>query len=503
MKKEYLAPPAPSSLLTSLRSIGYSIETAVADLVDNSISAEASHICIEFVKNEDNSFVSISDDGIGMTEEELFNAMKIGYMNPNADRNINDLGRFGMGLKTASFSQCKSLTVISKSNNSHVSCMRWDLDYLNDTSNNEWAILPTPSKNAENLISLLESKNHGTIVIWDKLDRLLPLDSTDQNLLDIIDKVERHLAITFQRYIDGIFGAKKVEIKINRKKIKSIDPFMSSNSFTQNSPEEQIKTKSGYVKIQEHILPFIDNLSDREIQWIGWDQNMNSLQGFYIYRNNRLLVEGSWLGLGIPKAWTKEEAYKLARISIDITNSSDYDWKIDIMKSKASAPIGRLREILTGIGARARCKSRQVFAYRGCSHRIKSEKDDFVPVWVPFKDSKNHTFYKINKSHPLIETIKSRINDKELFNSLLNCIESSVPVREIWVNSASGEDAPVVANSEEFSKELINSLELVLGIIMKNGDISLDEAMEKVKDIAPFNDYQDLLSNYIEGKKNG
>lgn len=116
---------------------------------------------------------------------------------------------------------------------------------------------------------------------------------------------------------------------------------------------------------------------------------------------------------------------------------------------------------------------------------------------------KTTPFYKINKSHPLIETIKSRINDKELFNSLLNCIESSVPVREIWVNSASGEDAPVVANSEEFSKELINSLELVLGIIMKNGDISLDEAMEKVKNIAPFNDYQDLLSNYIEGKKNG
>src|SRR5258708_3144611 len=108
------ATPHAGNMIEDFRSIGYSLQTAIADIVDNSIAAKEKNIWIDLEWNGENTAVIITDDGIGMSKDELINAMRPGSKNPLADRSSEDLGRFGLGLKTASFSQCRILTVATK-----------------------------------------------------------------------------------------------------------------------------------------------------------------------------------------------------------------------------------------------------------------------------------------------------------------------------------------------------------------------------------------------------
>ena len=137
IRNQSIVPPDPALVLESLRSIGYSLETAVADIIDNSISAGARHIHFDTVS--DGEYIMISDDGRGMSESELINALKLGSADPLEDRNVSDLGRFGLGLKLASLSHCRKLTVASKSADSPVSIRQWDLDVIRNSG--EWVLL--------------------------------------------------------------------------------------------------------------------------------------------------------------------------------------------------------------------------------------------------------------------------------------------------------------------------------------------------------------------------
>ena len=173
-KDDYeLANPNAASLIQSLRAFGYDISTAIADLIDNSITANAREISIRFDWNSNDPFISIADDGHGMTECELFEAMKTGSKNPLEIRDERDLGRFGLGLKTASFSQCKRLTVASKTKESAVSVRCWDLDIVNET--NEWILLKKVTNTADRIIAeYFSDKSNGTVVVWEKLDKIVP-----------------------------------------------------------------------------------------------------------------------------------------------------------------------------------------------------------------------------------------------------------------------------------------------------------------------------------------
>ena len=104
--------PEASSMIETFRAIGYSIEAAVADIIDNSISARAKNIWINFEWEGSETWLAVKDDGSGMNNDELVQAMRPDSKNPLDDRSTKDLGRFGLGLKTASFSQCRLLSVI-------------------------------------------------------------------------------------------------------------------------------------------------------------------------------------------------------------------------------------------------------------------------------------------------------------------------------------------------------------------------------------------------------
>ena len=177
-KQQYdIVRPDAESFLQSLRSYGYSVETAISDLIDNSITANASDISITYGIDRFSSFVRIEDNGKGMNENELLNAMKIGSFNPLAARDENDLGRFGLGLKTASFSQCRRLTVKTrnKSGSEFIRC--WDLDFVSEKK--DWVLLrECADKNSNLNLSDFKFDGSGTIVLWEKLDRLVELNET-------------------------------------------------------------------------------------------------------------------------------------------------------------------------------------------------------------------------------------------------------------------------------------------------------------------------------------
>lgn len=330
------APPRASAMLESLRGLGYSTAAALADIIDNSISAGAKVVDIQF--NWENKYIYILDDGLGMTDQELESAMTLGDKNPIDVRSPHDLGRFGMGLKTASFSQCKSLTVASKKRGG-ISCLRWDLELLATNPDLGWVLLEGAAFGSEQLIEKLFNREHGTIVIWEKLDRVVTDDFTVNDFLTLIDeRVTPHLSMTFHRLITG--ANPKVLLTINGNKLEPWDPFLDGHPAKPwSSPVQIHKTPAGNIEIQCNVLPHRDKLSDDEYLRSGGPEGWHTQQGFYVYRNLRLLVAGGWLGLGYPKAWHREEPYKLARIQLDIPNAADAAWKIDVKKSVARPPL--------------------------------------------------------------------------------------------------------------------------------------------------------------------
>lgn len=315
------AAPIAVNMLESFRAVGYSMEAAVADILDNSISADAKTIWIDFDWNGANTTFSLKDDGCGMTNDELINAMRPGSKDPNEERNANDLGRFGLGLKTASFSQCRKYTVISKKQSEEPVFWTWDLDYVYHHAK-EWKLIAVlPDGNWDEQIQDLSS---GTIVIWQDIDHLLKGIRKDDKkaydkFLQMMERVKKHIATVFHRYIEG----NKIKIFFSGREVEPWNPFLIQHTATQSFPEEPLH--NGKIKVRGFVLPHKSKLIPEEFRNAEGVKGWNAQQGFYVYRNERMLVSGEWLGL-----FRKEEHFKLARIMIDLPNSLDGEWQIDI-----------------------------------------------------------------------------------------------------------------------------------------------------------------------------
>jgi hypothetical protein len=223
-------PPFAPTLMESTRAIGYSLESAVADIIDNSITAKATVIEINFFPIGD-PYISILDNGIGMSDIQITSAMQYGSQNPNDQRDCNDLGRYGLGLKTASLSQCKTLTVISVKDGLF-SGRRWDLEYVIKTGS--WSLLVLEYEDMEKMPDFLriKDKKNGTLIVWQKLDKLSAGESNFEESLGLkIDRVREHIALVFHRYLAGEAGIKKIEIFINNDKVKYSDPFLMGRIY--------------------------------------------------------------------------------------------------------------------------------------------------------------------------------------------------------------------------------------------------------------------------------
>lgn len=488
------ADPKPSALIESFRAFGYDVKTSIADLIDNSISANAKNIYVDFLFDGSGSTVAISDDGCGMTREELINAMRPGSFSPLEARKPEDLGRFGLGLKTASFSQCRRLTVFSKTAESDGNARTWDLD--NIVAENNWQLLIPKSPDKIKEFSRIQNFPSGTVVLWEKTDRISSGMESDSSkdldtFNDMIDEVSEHLSMIFHRFLEG---RGKISIFINGNIVEPWDPFLSSHPATQEITDEPISFSNEIVKITPYVLPHHSRLSDEEHEKASGLKGWNHQQGFYIYRNRRLLVAGSWLNLGFKK----EEHYKLARIKVDIPNALDSHWQIDVKKAVARPP-PKIKDDLKRLAKITRSRASDIYRHRGKIITRTQPGDDTIMWQIKIKNKKH--IYKINRNHPLVSDLleDNSVNHLKI-RQLLKGIEETIPVTAIILLNSKYPDkisAPF-ENSDE--TEFYEYLDVFYWALKKRG-MTESVIQKKIRFHEEFKDYPNRIDNFFEKRQ--
>lgn len=475
------AAPHAAMLIESMRDIGYSLETALADIIDNSITAKARSIRLLADTTSAQPSIAILDDGLGMTEVELLAAMRPGSRNPLETRDEEDLGRFGLGLKTASFSQCRKLTVASRKDGV-TSCARWNLDEVART--NQWLVEFLDEFSEVPWIDELGSS--GTLVIWETLDRLVEGDGNDARsaFISRIDEAAEHLELVFHRFLGGERGIRKIALFLNGRQLEPFDPFHSSHPATQAGPVEKIKSGGQEVEVQTFTLP---HHKKDPAEWERYAGKAGYLknQGFYVYRGKRLIIHGTWFGLARQKELTK-----LARVRIDMPNGMDAEWKIDVKKASAQPPYHvreRLRRIIETIGA----TSRRVYTARG--RRLAS--DSRLPVWQR-RQSGNEISYCLNAEHPVFADFSERLSDdlKTDFKRVLEMAATSIPIDALFADISA---SPEHVSGSAMADDTIAHIAKTTFEALRSTGIDPDDAMQMMRATDPFRENWPLVSDEI------
>jgi hypothetical protein len=339
--------PSARRLIRSLRDMGYDFAQAVADVVDNSIEAGASEIRVDIEFDGDGSWVRIADNGKGMKPDELREALRFG-----ADRayDDDDLGKFGLGLKTASLSQCQHLAVASRWNpdRADIAGYAWDLDHISKTD--RWEIVPLERDGVGPGVRNLLKDGPGTVVLWHRLDRLLGYkhpygEAARKRLQEMCRDLELHLGMVFERFIAGRARGKKLKLFLNGNAVSAWDPFCRSESKTKMLQSIELPLEfegvKGSVSLEPFVLPAERDFASPE-SWRrasgpnGWNQQ----QGFYVYRSHRMIQSGGWSNLRAP-----DEHVKLARIAVSFSPRLDEAFKVNVAKMRVQMPAALRDEI--------------------------------------------------------------------------------------------------------------------------------------------------------------
>ena len=422
-------PPQAHSLISATRHIGYSLEAAVADLVDNSIAADAKTVDVDF-EDSLNSYIAIIDDGEGMTADELTSAMQYGSADPAQARSEKDLGRYGLGLKTASMSQCRVMTVISKKNG-EIAARRWDLDYIAKHKDVVWPLIILEKDEWKDLpgVEVLKNRKSGTVVLWQSIDFGGSYD--EMTFDDEMCKMSEHLALVFHRYIYGEEGIHKIKIRINGNALKPKDPFLQYVENGKQGHQCKATQPLGFGKsritLQAFTLPHDKELTPEMRDVLGTGKALRRTQGFYIYRNKRLITYGHWFGL---KA--QGEFFKLARVKVDIPNSVDMKWSLDVKKSIAIPPkqiVAHLRAYVDSVVKQSRNAIRvEVFG-----KKAKAGSED-PQVWESTVKDGVVTAVNLNRKHPVI---RAALESQGVSEKLLRLFERTIPVDVIYYSRSS------------------------------------------------------------------
>lgn len=471
-------PPFAPVLMESTRAIGYSLEAAIADIIDNSIAAKAGKVQLFFFPVDD-AYVCILDNGSGMDDAQIDVAMQYGSKSPTDMRDASDLGRYGLGLKTASLSQCRVLTVVSKQGNTIIG-RRWDLDYVIETG--KWSLLVLDEDDLEQVphIADLKEQENGTLVVWQNLDRLLMGEvDYEKSLGRKMDDVRQHLGLVFHRYLSGESGIKRLEILFNGVKIKAADPFLLKKS-TQAMDTETLIIRGKKILVKPYILPHISKMTEEEKNQLGGKEGIRKQQGFYVYRNKRLLIWGTWF-----RMMRQGDLSKLARVMVDIPNDLDDLWTLDIKKSHAIPP-AEVRNNLQIVIDRIADKSKWTWTFRG-----KKETSDTVEhIWTRLKTPGSGVAYEFNRDHPLVDQIIADVPEaRTKLESLLRYIERSIPLNQLYVDL--NNDEKIENDTEIEEAEMRKTLEQMLSAVPSS--ILRLEMLERLEHTEPFCLYPDVL----------
>ena len=423
MSRLVSAEPNAKAHLAALSRIGYDFNSAVSDILDNSITANAKNIEIEFYLENNHAIFFIADDGDGMTESDLITNMSIGCKDPYEDRTKGDLGRFGAGLKTASFSQARITSVITKTENSSCAGAVWDKSIIEEHG---WKLQVLDLVEITKILP--QDYDHlktGTIVRWDVIDIIKALLHSPEMQLQIdklCDALQSHVGLYFHRFLSE---APTVNISINKRTVSAIDPFMINIKGSEELPSASLRGgKAGKDKIiiQPYRLPFFTSMSQSEIDNYGGEASIRQNQGLYIYREKRLIIAGQWMGLQ-----RYSNLSGLTRIMVDIPSSLDNEWSTDVKKSSLQIP-PKIRDRIQ------RLISKPVQASKGAyTHRGKQEIAN--QFWLVNHDERNNLLtYEIDPENPNLRSMIDRLSaaDKIQFAKYLASLAAAIPLNHIY-----------------------------------------------------------------------
>ena len=457
-------------------------ESAVADVIDNSISASASNISIIFPSDPLNIFIGIIDNGCGLNRDELLKAMRYGSESSQNERELDDLGRFGLGMKSASLSQCRKLTVVSKQN-SNLTAFCWDYNYISDKE--DWYVLELTKAEICQLpcFDMLNLYETGTLLLWQDFD-VIEKSSNGQvyaTLKEYRSKLESYIALIFHRFIDRLKNP--IEFKIDNSKIKALDPFLENHKKTKILKEAVLaiidsKGKEQFIKVNPFVLPFSGELSEKDIQKLGGIENLRTKQGFYIYRSHRLILWGTWFGL------PRNELTKNARIRVDIPNSLDDIWGIDITKQNASIPK------VIQVQLRKKVEEVMNISVRQETHRGRKEDDEIEHIWNRMNGRENLVYWEINRESPIFNFIKSRMDENALpyLELLLKEIEGNLPYQQLYIDQCNkaieiadrtDETYRTAEMLVDFAKEATDNLQSYIDTLMKSEPFSSNPKLKE------------------------
>lgn len=472
-----------------MRDFGYTLETAMADIIDNSVTAGSSRVEIVAETTTEDPWIAIVDDGCGMSEPELIEAMRPGSKNPLEERPGHDLGRFGLGLKSASFSQCRQLTVVSRKEG-QTSGATWDLDKVSATNN--WSV--DLEDDLSEIPAADKLSGNGTVVIWRKLDRLstnYQYDTTKRaaEINKALAAAERHLRLCFHRYMEGT--RPRLKLLLNGRLLTPIDPFATEHRATQQDPEEILPLANGNVVTQCFTLPHHKMISKSAWEELAGPEGHLRTQGFYVYREKRLIIAGSWLGLA-----RQTELTKLSRVRVDIPNTMDAEWKIDVRKASAQMP-PVVRERLRRIVERLQGTSKRTYQRRG--RKLVDETN--LPLWSRIqKDGK--VVYRPNTEHPSITGFAESLPEefRHGFKACISLLGSGLPVATLHADMLGGAES-VESDETEFI-ELAEAAETAIRTLKESG-MPNDEVLRILCSTEPFLKHKEAMRRLISDMEPG
>ncbi|MER1959214.1 MAG: ATP-binding protein [Solibacillus sp.] len=463
--KTIITQPSAAPVIQSLRNIGYTAQTAISDIVDNGIDARAGSIHITFDYN--NGFISIQDDGMGMSDEELQIAMTIGSKDPREARKQKELGRFGMGLKTASFSLGQRLSVLTKKDGV-ISERCWDLDYVSE--HNEWHLFREIPDDIKEIIGSIDSEN-GTIVFIDNLDRFCgygtakPIQSS--SFYAKIARIRKYLEMVFHLKIEG-----GLNLYINDNFLTPWDPFLSEYEKTIEGEVQIIRVNRKRVKVTPYVLPHPSTFNEVDYKTAGGVKGWRDQQGFYIYREGRLVNFGDWFGL-----FTKDNFSELVRIKIDFSNDADDDWKIDIKKSSISVPEDA-KENLRAIGKYYRQVSKEIMLFRAKPNKTKGRMKGSLHTWELENDEADST-YILNRNHPMLMELLKEIDEdqRRKLNLYLKLVELGSPNNLLHSENLVKKEVLTQAIEE---KTKLYIIELAKSLVNINDVVDIEQMVDSI-----------------------
>ena len=495
MSKKIPNAPSPKVLMNSLRSLGYTIETALADIVDNSISADANEIFIHFPTCKDDLFISVLDNGEGMSNKELLNAMKYGS---EREYSSHDLGRFGIGMKSASLSQCRVLTVASKQNNT-ISAFRWDLDDINKEK--EWMCIELDNEEIKDIPGYdeLADLKMGTLVVWQKFD-IAEKKIETKNKEEIIDylmkeseRVENHLSLVFHRFLSRKIN--QIKIYINKNEIEPLNPFLENHPKTESKKIDEISLGTSTIKVQPYILPHNEDLSAEDINKLGGIASLRNNQGFYIYRNDRLINYGNWFRLSSSDV--NKELLKYGRIKVDIPNDMDDVWEIDVRKQEAKIPPRIIKYLKKKVSEVCRDSKNKT------TKRVNLNlEQDNNKIWNKTLTKDQKEAYFINKECLFVRNFLDDFEDKDKKKILnfVDIISSKLPFDDIY-NSVCNQKHSSIASSEQIDSIIIEGI-FQFKTLKELKKKTNKEILDLMSSYEPFNDPEILtkISERIENE---